>query len=106
MVAFPAAPSSTERPVCVPDKTDALEHVVRQGLYEKSRSNFEKRRQENGVPLQQHVHRKVFFYVWTEKGGAGHDSFDLNNQCSRAHLRVAPVQWEESGGTQFVSKVF
>ncbi|GFT25465.1 uncharacterized protein NPIL_559071 [Nephila pilipes] len=32
MDAFPAAPSSTVRPVCVPDKTDALDHVVRQGL--------------------------------------------------------------------------
>ncbi|GFT88134.1 uncharacterized protein NPIL_124791, partial [Nephila pilipes] len=32
MDAFPAAPSSTVRPVCVPDNTDALDHVVRQGL--------------------------------------------------------------------------
>ncbi|GFT97288.1 hypothetical protein NPIL_267961, partial [Nephila pilipes] len=32
MDAFPAAPSSTVRPVCVPDKTDALNHVIRQGL--------------------------------------------------------------------------
>ncbi|GFS37342.1 hypothetical protein NPIL_415501 [Nephila pilipes] len=32
MDAFPAAPSTTLRPVCVPDKTDALEHVIRQGL--------------------------------------------------------------------------
>ncbi|GFT65615.1 endoplasmic reticulum resident protein 29 [Nephila pilipes] len=32
MDAFPAAPSSTVRPVCVPDNTNALDHVVRQGL--------------------------------------------------------------------------
>ncbi|GFT99083.1 hypothetical protein NPIL_245371 [Nephila pilipes] len=32
MDAFPATPSSTVRPVCAPDKTDALDHVVRQGL--------------------------------------------------------------------------
>ncbi|GFS80420.1 hypothetical protein NPIL_9311 [Nephila pilipes] len=32
MDAFPAAPSSTIRPVHLPEKTNALEHVVRQGL--------------------------------------------------------------------------
>ncbi|GFT33160.1 hypothetical protein NPIL_640191 [Nephila pilipes] len=56
------------------------------------------------IYLQQYVHCQVLFHLWTEKGGAGHDPPDSDDQCSRAHLRVAAFQSQESGGTELVSE--
>ncbi|GFT51845.1 hypothetical protein NPIL_262751 [Nephila pilipes] len=92
MDAFPAAPSSTVLPVWLPDKTDALEHVVRQGLVKAFISYQEP--QNNRILTHfltpPGLERRLFFYFWTEKSRAGHDSSDSDDKCSSAHLRVAP----------------
>ncbi|GFT74144.1 hypothetical protein NPIL_310121 [Nephila pilipes] len=41
---------------------------------------------------------KMLLYLWTQKGGCGHGPPDPEDQRSRAHLRVASVQSQESSG--------
>ncbi|GFT12885.1 hypothetical protein NPIL_519191 [Nephila pilipes] len=109
MDAFPAS-SSTVLLVYLPDKAEAMELVVLEGMvkafitYQEPKNNrifvsfssptwFQKKTftdNFNRTISEARVENR--FEPDTEKGGAGHDPPDSDDQCSRAHLTVAPVQ--------------